>query len=92
MSFAPSGVASAISRSIGVSVGPGHTLLAVTPARATSRASVLVNAITPPFAPAYTASPEEPTRPASEPMFTTRPHPRPTISGTTARVTRRHPL
>ena len=51
-SLAPSALASAMARSIGVSVGPGHTVLAVTPARATSRAKVLVNAITPPLAPA----------------------------------------
>jgi hypothetical protein len=39
-----------------VSVGPGHTTLAVTPRVADSRAIVFVNAITPAFALAYTAS------------------------------------
>jgi hypothetical protein len=41
----------AIASSIGVRVGPGQTALAVTPERATSRARVLVKAITPPLAP-----------------------------------------
>src|SRR3954451_8276398 len=60
-------------RSAGVSVGPGHTVLAVTPLVATSRARVLVNAMIPPLAPEYTASSDEPTRPASDPMLITRP-------------------
>jgi len=38
-------------RSAGVSVGPGHTVLAVIPLAATSRARVLVNAMMPPLAP-----------------------------------------
>ena len=38
--------------SSGVRVGPGHTALAVTPLRATSRAIVFVKAITPALAPA----------------------------------------
>ena len=36
----------------GVSVGPGHTQLTLMPWRAVSRASDLVNAMSPPFAPA----------------------------------------
>ncbi len=59
--------------SSGVSVGPGQTVFTVTPFAATSRASALPNAITAPFVPEYTTSPEEPTRPASEPMLTMRP-------------------
>src|SRR6185437_4893224 len=39
-------------RNSGVSVGPGHTTLAVIPCLAVSRANDLVKAITPPFAPA----------------------------------------
>src|ERR1700756_3114527 len=38
-------------RSAGVSVGPGQTVFTVTPLVATSRASVLVNAMMPPLAP-----------------------------------------
>ena len=37
--------------SSGVRVGPGQTVFAVTPERATSRAIVFVKAITPPLAP-----------------------------------------
>src|SRR6266404_6091146 len=55
-------------RSAGVSVGPGQTVLAVTPLVATSRARVLVNAMIPPLAPEYTDSRDDPTLPASEPM------------------------
>jgi hypothetical protein len=73
ITFAPWSPPPVTSASIAVSVGPGQTAFAVTPRRATSRAIVLVNAITPPFAPEYTDSSEEPTRPASEPMFTIRP-------------------
>ncbi len=51
ITFAPWSSAPVICSSIGVSVGPGQTVLAVTPLRATSRAIVLVNAITPPLAP-----------------------------------------
>jgi len=50
---------------------------------ATSRARVLVNAMSPPLAPEYTASSEEPTRPASEATFTTRPNPRSAMPRTT---------
>ena len=60
----------------GVSVGPGQTTFNVTPLRASSRASVLVNAMMPPLHAAYTASPDEPTRPASDATLTTRPKPR----------------
>jgi hypothetical protein len=38
--------------------------------RAVSRAIVLVNAMRPPLAAEYTASPVDPTRPASEAMVT----------------------
>src|ERR1700674_4920895 len=38
-------------RSAGVSVGPGQTVFTVTPLVATSRASILVNAMMPPLAP-----------------------------------------
>ena len=40
--------------------------------------------MTPPFAPAYTASPVEPTRPASLAMLTILPPPTSTMRGTTA--------
>src|SRR5215208_4820868 len=63
----------AIPSSMGVRVGPGQTAFAVMPARAVSRAIVFVNAITAPFAPAYTLSIDEPTRAASEAMLTIRP-------------------
>src|SRR5271154_4051773 len=79
-------------RSAGVSVGPGQTLFTVTPFVATSRASVFVNAMMPPLAPEYTASSDDPTRPASEPMLITRPKPRSTMPGTTACMTRSAPL
>src|SRR5205809_6085192 len=58
----------------GVSDGPGHTQLTLIRWRATSRATVLVNAMSPPFAAEYTASPVEPTRPASEAMVTILPY------------------
>src|SRR6516164_6160268 len=51
--------------SMGVSVGPGQTQLTLIECRATSRASDLVKAMTPPLAAAYVVSPELPTRPAS---------------------------
>ena len=50
ISFSPPPSA-AMPSSSGVRVGPGQTTFAVTPWRATSRATVFVNAITPPFAP-----------------------------------------
>ncbi len=56
------------------------------PWRATSRAIVFVNAMTPPFVAEYTASPEEPTRPASEAMLTMRPDLRSIIASSTARL------
>ena len=46
----PRSSAAAMASSMGVCVGPGHTLLQVTPLRATSRATVFANAISPPFA------------------------------------------
>ena len=82
----------AASRSRAVSVGPGQTTLAVTPARAASRAMVLVNEITPPLAPAYTDSRDEPTRAASEAMLTMRPQRASTMAGSTARHQRSTPL
>ena len=42
--------------------GPGQTMLAVTPVRAVSRATVLVKEMIAPLAPAYTDSSDEPTR------------------------------
>ena len=69
-----------------VSVGPGHTQLTVIPWRAISRASVFVNAMTPPLVAEYTASPDDPTRPASEAMFTMRPYLRSIIASSTARL------
>src|SRR6266702_3705652 len=67
-----------------VSVGPGHTQLTRTWWRAISRASDLVKAMIPPLAAEYTASPDEPTRPASEPRFTTAPLPWAAMTGSTA--------
>ncbi|MNP79408.1 hypothetical protein D3C76_1772440 [compost metagenome] len=52
--------------------------------RAISRAMVLLKAISPPLQKEYTASMDEPTRPASEEMFTTRPRPRSLIRRSTA--------
>ena len=52
MTLSASGAAATTERSIGVSVGPGQTTLAVTPLRAASRAIVFVNPMTPAFAPA----------------------------------------
>src|SRR6478752_8168158 len=52
-----------------VSVGPGHTTLTLMLLRAYSRAIVFENAINPPLHAEYTASPEDPTRPASEAML-----------------------
>src|SRR6185437_9107282 len=67
-----------------VSVGPGQTQLTLTWWRAISRASDLVKAMIPPLAAEYTALPDEPTRPASEPRFTTAPVPWAAITGSTA--------
>src|SRR3546814_16377927 len=52
---------------------------------------VLVKAMTPPLAPEYTDSRDDPTRPASDPMLTMRPSERSTIPGSTERVTRMGP-
>src|SRR6266852_4357084 len=49
-----------------VSVGPGQTTLTLILDRASSRARVLEKPITPALQAEYTASPVEPTRPASE--------------------------
>ena len=70
--------------SMAVSVRPGATQLTVTPRRATSRAAAFMKAMAAPLAPEYTASPLDPTRPASEATITTRPSPRSTIDGSTA--------
>ena len=60
------GLSPPIEANSAVSVGPGQTQLALTWWRAISRAIALVKAMTPPLAAEYTASPDEPTRPASE--------------------------
>jgi hypothetical protein len=73
--FAPSGPSKKLRR-IAVSVGPGQSVLTITPLLTSSRATVLPNAIIPPLQAEYTASPEDPTRPASEATLTTRPKPR----------------
>ncbi len=70
--------------SSGVSVGPGHTALSVMPERAISRAIVLVKAMMPPLHAEYTASIDEPTRPASEAMLITRPRRRACMPFSTA--------
>src|SRR5699024_2022668 len=63
------GLTSEMLANSGVSAGPGQTTFAVIPARALSRARVLVKATIPPLHAEYTASPLEPTRAASEAMF-----------------------
>ena len=67
-----------------VSVGPGQTTLKVMPLWECSRAIVLEKATIPALHAAYTASPDEPTRAASDEMLTTRPPPRSTMAGSTA--------
>jgi hypothetical protein len=57
-----------------VSVGPGHTTFTLICLRASSRAMVLEKATRPPLQKAYTASPDEPPRAASEATFTTLPY------------------
>src|SRR5665811_588757 len=49
---------------------PGATLFTITPERTPSRARVLVRAMTPPLHAEYTASPIDPTLPASEARLT----------------------
>ena len=71
----------------GVSVGPGAITLIAMPSRACSRAIDFENAAMPPLHAAYTASPDEPTRPASEEMLTIRPARAATMRRSTARVT-----
>lgn len=78
------GLSPPIDANSGVSVGPGHTTFALTWWRAISRAIVLVNAMTPPLAAEYTASPDDPTRPASDARFTTEPWPCAAMIGSTA--------
>src|SRR3990170_1008007 len=76
----------------GVSVGPGQTQFTLIRWRASSRAIVFVKAMIPPLAAEYTASPVEPTRPASEAMLTIFPYPFLIISSSTARVQTMGPL
>src|SRR5215472_5397309 len=59
------GLARRVSSIIGVSVGPGQTTLTRMLCRATSRATALLKPMMPAFAPEYTTSPDDPTRPAS---------------------------
>ena len=82
---------SATDSSSGVSVGPGQMALTVMPYRATSRAMVLPNPMIPALQAEYTASPVDPTLPASEEMLTMRPVWRSTIEGSTALVIRMGP-
>src|SRR5699024_9611231 len=77
------GLSSEMLANSGVSAGAGQTTFAVIPARARSRARVLVKATIPPLHAEYTASPLEPTRAASEAMFTTVPWPCSVITRTT---------
>src|SRR5262249_36834581 len=70
--------------SIVVSVGPGQTTLTLIFDRGSSRARVLEKPITPALHAEYTASPVEPTRPASELIEMIFPAPRAIICGMTA--------
>ena len=68
-----------------MSVGPERAAFALTPWRADSRAIALVNAMTPPLAAGkWAASPDDPTRPASDARFTTEPEPCDAMIGSTA--------
>src|SRR5215813_632334 len=67
-------------------VMPGHTTLRRMPWRPTSRARLLVRAITPALQAPYTASRNSPIRPASEPMLTMAPLLRAIMPSSTARV------
>src|SRR5499426_1178399 len=67
-------------------VMPGHTTLSRMPWRPTSRARLLVKAITPALQAPYTASRNSPMRPASEPMLTMAPLLRAIMPSSTARV------
>src|SRR5215831_7847556 len=67
-------------------VMPGHTTLSRMPWRPTSRARLLVRAITPALQAPYTASRNSPMRPASEPMLTMAPLLRAIMPSSTARV------
>src|SRR5215470_157857 len=65
---------------------PGQTTLRRMPWRPTSRARLLVKAITPALQAPYTASRNSPIRPASEPMLTMAPLLRAIMPSSTARV------
>src|SRR5215470_8031785 len=67
-------------------VMPGQTTLSRMPWRPTSRARLLVRAITPALQAPYTASRNSPMRPASEPMLTMAPLLRVIMPSRTARV------
>ncbi len=80
------GSASDTLRSMGVSVGPGQTTLAVTCALAASRASVLARPKSPALVAAYAPSPPEPALAPSEEMNTSRPQPRSSMPGSSSLV------
>jgi hypothetical protein len=67
-------------------VMPGHTTLRRMPRRPTSRARLLLSAITPALQAPYTASRNSPMRPASEPRLTMAPALRAIMPSSTARV------
>src|SRR5262245_42143325 len=79
-------------RFISVAKGPGQIAFAVTPVPAHSSANTRVRLMTPAFDDAYGARPGSATLPRIDPRFTTRPHPRLTMPGPTARATRNGPL
>src|SRR6267378_3686978 len=67
-------------------VMPGHTTLSRMPYRPTSRATLLLSAMTPALQAAYTPSRNSPMRPASDPRLTMAPDFRAIIPSRTARV------
>src|SRR3984893_14882216 len=67
-------------------VMPGHTTLSRMPYRPTSRATLLLSAMTPALQAAYTPSRNSPMRPASEPRLTMAPDFRAIMPSRTARV------
>src|SRR5882672_511925 len=67
-------------------VMPGHTTLSRMPWRPTSRATLLLSAMTPALQAAYTPSRNSPMRPASEPRLTMAPDFRAIMPSRTARV------
>ena len=80
------------SRTISVSVYPGHTALTVTPVCATSSASERVSPITPCLAAQYAATLRYPINPAVLAMLTMRPHGFCSSGGNAARVQWNTPL